>query len=437
MIRRILLIAALSLLTAVTAFATVHQVPMSFATIGAALAAAGPGDVIQVAAGTYSASANGENFPLTITSDVQLLGAGMGLSILDAEGSATVVSLNAASGGRVSGFTITGGRADTGGGILVQQGDPEIDHNLIIENGAKLRGAGIFVVKQALPNCTPWIHHNVLWENFDTDLAEPTDPHGIVTAGYVLGVIENNLIGRIDGNGTLTSVNAQPTIRQNIFFENGTTAVTPPRGRGICWLSSPPAVIYHNVFWHNVLAALLWPAAGGDQSGASANVVSATDLVYGNLDADPLFVDVDALDLHLQPGSAAIDAGDPALPHDPDGTVADVGPFWFDQGGATDAPSVAGDVDGLALSIAPNPFRPSTGTTVRWSMARDGAVTIHIVDVTGRRVRTLLDGQGPAGRNEARWDGRTADGTRAASGVYLALVRAEGAARSAPMLLLQ
>ena len=62
-------------------------------------------------------------------------------------------------------------------------------------------------MKQALPNCTPWIHHNVLWENFDTDLVEPTDPHGIVTAGNVLGVIENNLIGRTDGNGSLTSVN--------------------------------------------------------------------------------------------------------------------------------------------------------------------------------------------------------------------------------------
>ena len=189
-------------------------------------------------------------------------------------------------------------------------------------------------------------------------------------------------------------------------------------------------MIYHNLFWQNVIAAVLWPAAGGDQSGASANAVSATDFVYGNVDADPLFVDVDALDFRLQPGSAAIDAGDPALAHDPDGTVADVGPFWFDQSGATDAPSVGGEVDGLALSIAPNPFHPATGTASA-GRCRAKVPSRYIVDVAGRRRAMLVDGRAAARRlNEARWDGRTSDGTRAVSGVYLAMVRRQ--ARRSP-----
>lgn len=46
--------------------------------------------------------------------------------------------------------------------------------------------------------------------------------------------------------------------------------------------------------------------------------------------ANPSWLDASALDLHLQASSACIDAGDPAAPTDPDGTVADLGALPFD-----------------------------------------------------------------------------------------------------------
>jgi hypothetical protein len=52
-------------------------------TIGAALAVATPGDVISLAAGTYSEATNGEVFPLTMTAGLTLQGAGIGETILD------------------------------------------------------------------------------------------------------------------------------------------------------------------------------------------------------------------------------------------------------------------------------------------------------------------------------------------------------------------
>ena len=51
----------------------------------------------------------------------------------------------------------------------------------------------------------------------------------------------------------------------------------------------------------------------------------------GNIDTDPVFVRPEQELYHLQPGSPCIDAGDPGYPLDPDGTVADMGAFNYDQ----------------------------------------------------------------------------------------------------------
>jgi hypothetical protein len=258
----------------------------------------------------------------------------------------------------------------------------------------------------------------------------------VLAGGVVAGVIEHNLVGRTDGNGLLTSLEAAPIVRHNVFVENG-VAGPPPRGRGICWLSTPPATIQHNLFFANEIAALLWPAGGAPSnfSGAAANGVSASDGVFGNLDGDPLLSDPDGFDFHLQPGSPAIDAGDPAQPLDPDGTIADLGPFWFDQGDPTGAPEVPSAAAVTGLAGAPNPFRAAT--TVRFRLPAAARATVDVFDVAGRRVRRLADGPREAGVHEEVWDGRDAAGRPAAGGVYLVVIRAEGEARSAPLVLLR
>ncbi|MBC8312330.1 MAG: hypothetical protein H8E72_08485 [Candidatus Marinimicrobia bacterium] len=51
----------------------------------------------------------------------------------------------------------------------------------------------------------------------------------------------------------------------------------------------------------------------------------------GNIDTDPLFTDPENGDFTLQPNSPCIDAGDPNSPLDPDGTITDMGAFYYDQ----------------------------------------------------------------------------------------------------------
>jgi hypothetical protein len=71
-----------------------------------------------------------------------------------------------------------------------------------------------------------------------------------------------------------------------------------------------------------------------------------------------------------------------------------------------------------ALGIAaPNPFAGST--TVSLSLARSGKVTLAAYDLTGRRVRVLVEGEMGAGTRTITWDGRTDGGAKVAPGSYV------------------
>lgn len=408
------------------------QVPQDFPTVTAALGAAAPLDTVLVAPGTYS-PATGETFPLVLATDgVVLRGAGMNLSILDASQTAGVLEHTAEVGGKIFGFTIRGGLSGDGAGLRVSAGDVEIAHNLFLENGATLRGAGLLLERPALPTIAPFVHHNVFWGNYDAEMADVDDPHGIFITQQVTGIVENNLIARSDGNGLLANLGSQPSIRQNIFLENGIATPTP-RGRGICWLAGTPPRIFHNLFFANVVAALLWPAGGGNMSGGFANAVSPADFIYGNLDANPLLVDGPGGDYTLAPGSPAIDAGDPLLPIDPDATIADIGPFYFDQT-AVDAPLPANDAR-PALTVFPNPFRAFT--KIRLEIATEGATDLRIVDAAGRLVRTLAGSAIEGRAREAVWDGRTDAGAEAAPGLYFVHAAGGGVSTAAPIVRLR
>lgn len=64
----------------------------------------------------------------------------------------------------------------------------------------------------------------------------------------------------------------------------------------------------------------------------------------------------------------------------------------------------------------PNPFNPQT--TIDFSLAASGAVSIAIYDVKGALVRTLVDETMTAGDHSARWNGVDEQGRTVASGIY-------------------
>ena len=100
------------------------------------------------------------------------------------------------------------------------------------------------------------------------------------------------------------------------------------------------------------------------------------------------------------------------------------------DGGATDAPVVAAGRSTLELGrIQPSPFRSSA--SVGFSLPRAGHAKLSVVDVTGRTVRVLLDGEAPAGSREAMWDGRDDTGRQVSSGIYLVRLESADGVRTA------
>ncbi len=99
-----------------------------------------------------------------------------------------------------------------------------------------------------------------------------------------------------------------------------------------------------------------------------------------------------------------------------------------------------GGTDGLPQVYAlrqnyPNPFNPAT--TISYSVPIRSQVTISVFNILGQQVAILVDDVQNAGNYTVAWDGRTSDGTSAATGIYFHRINAGDFIQSKKMLLLK
>ncbi len=91
---------------------------------------------------------------------------------------------------------------------------------------------------------------------------------------------------------------------------------------------------------------------------------------------------------------------------------------------------------GVTLAAAqPNPFRE--GTTLRYTIDRPGHVLLEVCDVSGRRVRALVNGIRHAGQHSEQWTGRDDIGHTARAGVYFVRLVTAAGVRSRRVVLTQ
>ncbi|MCI0451540.1 MAG: FG-GAP-like repeat-containing protein, partial [Candidatus Latescibacteria bacterium] len=84
----------------------------------------------------------------------------------------------------------------------------------------------------------------------------------------------------------------------------------------------------------------------------------------------------------------------------------------------------------------PNPFNPST--TIAYDVAAPGGrVTLHVFDVRGQLIRTLVDTQQGPGSRSVHWDGRDDRGQRVVSGMYFYRLRVGDVIHTRKMTIVQ
>jgi len=74
----------------------------------------------------------------------------------------------------------------------------------------------------------------------------------------------------------------------------------------------------------------------------------------------------------------------------------------------------------LSVRIHPNPMNPKAD--ISFTLAQPGRVRVAIYDLAGRLVKTIHEGDFPAGTNTVSWNGSAGPGVHAASGVYFVSV---------------
>ena len=95
-------------------------------------------------------------------------------------------------------------------------------------------------------------------------------------------------------------------------------------------------------------------------------------------------------------------------------------------------------LDGLVSGLGdpfPTPFNAEV--TIPFAIATAGPVRLAVYNLMGQQIRVLADSWVAAGEHRVRWDGRTAAGAEAASGVYWAVLQAGGTAQTAKLALIR
>ncbi|MFH1862589.1 MAG: T9SS type A sorting domain-containing protein [bacterium] len=165
---------------------------------------------------------------------------------------------------------------------------------------------------------------------------------GAIMLKYTTATVVNCTI---DDNTTVIDGGAISATRDSFLTLRNSTVTNSHGPNAIALEASASASLNYNLIYGNegVNFSGSFPAGLGQITTVNANG-DPSDAYY-NIFLAPQYVNQPGRDYNLQSTSPCIDAGNPTTPLDPDGTVADIGAFYFAQG----AP---------ALTVALTPHNP-------------------------------------------------------------------------------
>jgi len=272
------------------------------------------------------------------------------------------------------GFTIQNGLITTansdGGGIFISHSSPTLENLKVINNTSDDDGGGISCHIASDVASYPTLRNILIANNTSAD--DGGGVHVVASHPNLYNVtIVNNISGDDGGGINIGSSQGNPSnvdILNSIIRDNSSN-------------------------WHNTNSNLniTYSNIGYGYEGT------------GNIDVDPLFCNPDSGDFTLAENSPCVGAGQDS-----------VNMGAFDVGCE---PILAIDDEIIPIDFAlhppyPNPFNPTT--TIRFDLVETWhATSLHIFDITGRVVETLVNGQIESGQHKILWNA-----SKHSSGIY-------------------
>ena len=383
--------------------ATIINIPGDQPTIQAGIGAAVDADTVLVQPGTYVENINYNGKLITVgslfltTQDSTYISS----TIIDGNSSGSVVKFENSEDSTtvLCGFTITNGSAGNGGGIFCySSANPNLENVIITGNSGNI-GGGI--------DC----HYS------SPSLKNVTISGNSCSIGggiFCYSASNPNL-----ENVTVTG-NSASVMGGGIFCDEA----NPVLINSILWNNSPEEIYFFYEGYSSSITISYSDIQGGE-AGIVTNNNGTVNWLEGNIDEDPLFEDPFNGNYHLTENSPCIDAGDPTSPLDPDGTISDMGAFYFDQLNAIDDNEIP--ISEFNLSNHPNPFNPVT--SIQFDIKEHETGMLTIFNIKGQLIESH---RFDSGKHNYLWDA-----SNQASGIYLYKLQTESITETRKMILLK
>ncbi|MGA1875735.1 MAG: right-handed parallel beta-helix repeat-containing protein [bacterium] len=459
----ILVLLASDIFFAPNAQAVQMNVPGDYAAIQTAIEAAHDGDMIIVSPGTYYENITFLDKVITVKSIDPNNASIVSATIIDGGKKNSVVTFDNGEEGNssLSGFTLRNGSNFDGGGIYCDA-SPSITHCVIIGNTAHNRGGGIFCNRFSAT-----ISHCIIAENSASvgggiccwQKSSPTITHctirgnsSAVRGGGVfcdyssVRISTSEVIGNSSGSGGGIWCQDSSLIVSNCLMCDNSVSGS---GGGIYYCCSPFPCITNctvsrnsasggaGIYCHGSFPCIRNSIFWGPGSEIVTDSASKLNLSYcdiqgeypgqGNIDADPLFLDPENGDYHLQAGSPCQDTGCPRL-LDHDGSPSDRGAYGGELAstplniavaadGSADFTSIREAIDyaaaGDTITVLPGVYHENIIIAAREiSLISQEGADSTIIDGSGSGSVIILAEVGPQGLV----DGFTIKGGSACSG---------------------
>ncbi|MEE9554584.1 MAG: right-handed parallel beta-helix repeat-containing protein, partial [candidate division Zixibacteria bacterium] len=333
-------------------YATTIHIPVDFETIQEGIEASDNGDTVLVAEGIYQEHLDYLGKNIIVVSE-----AGPEVTVIEPQNSSqSIISFTTgeARNSIFSGFTVR--NSENAPAVLIRSTSPSILDNVFFNNSHNSYGGAL----SADNNSFPLIKDN-LFRNNSASRGGGIDS-GINGNGDMLvegNIFISNISSSHGGALFIRNASSASLIHRNIFYQNH----CPELGGGMCVSTSSNVAIYNNTFSSNSndqtnhgAGITIWYSSNcsvfnnivinSDGDGIFQAHGSSNEAIYnncwgnlvdydgitpgpGSISADPLFIGGEPFDFRLQAGSPCIDAGDPDSPLDPDGSIADMGAYYF------------------------------------------------------------------------------------------------------------